>query len=98
MWYDPMIAKLVTFGRDRNEALDRLEMALDRYTVRGVTTNLPFLAALARHPGFRSGDLSTAFIDEHFPEGFTAGPGWRPPETRPTSSWRRRGCGGRSIG
>ena len=72
VWYDPMIAKLVTFGRDRDEALDRLEMALDRYTVRGVTTNLPFLAALARHPGFRSGDLSTAFIDEHFPEGFTA--------------------------
>ena len=72
VWYDPMIAKLVTVGRDRDEALDRLEMALDRYTVRGVTTNLPFLAALARHPGFRAGDLSTAFIDEHFPDGFAA--------------------------
>ena len=72
MWYDPMIAKLVTAGRDRDEALDRLEMALDRYTVRGVTTNLPFLAALARHPGFRAGELSTAFIDEHFPAGFAA--------------------------
>ena len=72
VWYDPMIAKLVTFGRDRDEALDRLEMALDRYTVRGVTTNLPFLAALARHPGFRAGDLSTAFIEEHFPHGFAA--------------------------
>jgi len=72
VWYDPMIAKLVTFGRDRDEALDRLEMALDRYTVRGVTTNLPFLAALARHPGFRAGELSTAFIDEHFPGGFAA--------------------------
>ena len=72
VWYDPMIAKLVTAGRDRDEALDRLEMALDRYTVRGVTTNLPFLAALARHPGFRAGELSTAFIDEHFPEGFVA--------------------------
>ena len=72
VWYDPMIAKLVTTGRDRDEALDRLEMALDRYTVRGVTTNLPFLAALARHPGFRAGELSTAFIDEHFPDGFTA--------------------------
>ena len=72
VWYDPMIAKLVTFGRDRDDALDRLEMALDRYTVRGVTTNLPFLAALARHPGFRAGDLSTAFIDEHFPGGFSA--------------------------
>ena len=72
VWYDPMIAKLVTAGRDRDEALDRLEMALDRYTVRGVTTNLPFLAALARHPGFRAGELSTAFIDEHFPDGFAA--------------------------
>ena len=72
VWYDPMIAKLVTFGRDRDEALDRLELALDRYTVRGVTTNLPFLAALARHPGFRAGELSTAFIDEHFPDGFAA--------------------------
>ena len=72
VWYDPMIAKLVTSGRDRNEALDRLEMALDRYTVRGVTTNLGFLAALARHPAFRAGDLSTAFIDEHFPDGFGA--------------------------
>ena len=72
VWYDPMIAKLVTFGRDRDEALDRLQMALDRYTVRGVTTNLPFLAALARHPGFRAGELSTAFIDEHFPDGFAA--------------------------
>ena len=72
VWYDPMIAKLVTSGRDRDEALGRLEMALDRYTVRGVTTNLSFLAALARHPGFRAGELSTAFIDEHFPDGFTA--------------------------
>ena len=72
VWYDPMIAKLVTAGRDRDEALDRLEMALDRYTVRGVTTNLLFLAALARHPGFRAGELSTAFIDEHFPGGFAA--------------------------
>ncbi len=72
VWYDPMIAKLVTAGRDRNEALDRLEIALDRYTVRGVTTNLPFLAALARHPAFRAGELSTAFIDEHFPDGFAA--------------------------
>ena len=72
VWYDPMIAKLVTAGRDRDEALDRLEMALDRYTVRGVTTNLPFLGALARHPAFRAGELSTAFIDEHFPAGFAA--------------------------
>ncbi len=72
VWYDPMIAKLVAAGRDRDQALNRLEAALDRYTVRGVTTNLAFLAALVRHPGFRAGDLSTSFIDDHFPDGFAA--------------------------
>ena len=72
VWYDPMIAKLVTVGGDRDEALDGLERALDRYTVRGVATNLSFLAALVRHPAFRAGDISTAFIDEHFPGGFAA--------------------------
>ena len=72
VWYDPMIAKLVTHGRDRGEAIDRLAAALDRYTVRGVTTNLPFLAALVRRPVFRGGDLSTSFIDESFPGGFAA--------------------------
>ena len=72
VWYDPMIAKLVAFGRDRDEARRRLERALDRYTVRGVATNLSFLAALVRHRAFRAGELSTSFIDEHFPGGFAA--------------------------
>ena len=72
VWYDPMIAKLVTFGRDREEARGRLERALDRYTVRGVATNLSFLAALVRHRAFRAGELSTSFIDEHFAGGFAA--------------------------
>ena len=92
VWYDPMIAKLVTAGRDRDEALDRLEMALDRYTVRGVTTNLPFLAALARHPGFRAGELSTAFIDEHFPDGFAAARVAPPEPARliAVAAWMRR--------
>ena len=92
VWYDPMIAKLVTSGRNRDEALDRLEMALDRYTVRGVTTNLPFLAALARHPKFRAGELSTAFIDEHFPDGFAAAR-VAPPEAAhliAVAAWMRR--------
>ena len=92
VWYDPMIAKLVTAGRDRDEALDRLEVALDRYTVRGVTTNLAFLAALARHPRFRAGDLSTAFIDEHFPDGFAASR-LLPPEPAhlvAVAAWMRR--------
>ena len=72
VWYDPMIAKLVAFGRDRDEARRRLERALDRYTVRGVATNLSFLAALVRHRAFRAGELSTSFIDEHFAGGFAA--------------------------
>ena len=92
VWYDPMIAKLVTAGRDRDEALDRLQIALDRYTVRGVTTNLAFLAALARHPRFRAGDLSTAFIDEHFPDGFAADRVIPPEPARlvAVAAWMRR--------
>ncbi len=72
MWYDPMIAKVTAAGDDRAQALARLEAALDRYTVRGLATNLSFLSALVRHPAFRAGELSTAFIDEHFPQGFSA--------------------------
>ncbi|MCY4451892.1 MAG: ATP-grasp domain-containing protein [Immundisolibacterales bacterium] len=92
VWYDPMIAKLVTTGRDRGEALDRLETALDRYTVRGVTTNLAFLAALARHSAFRAGDLSTAFIDEHFPDGFEAARVAPPEPAHPVvvAAWMRQ--------
>lgn len=70
MFYDPMIAKLVSHGATREEAASAMQSALDAYVIRGVQHNIPFLAALMRHPSFQSGDLTTGFIDEHFPEGF----------------------------
>ena len=60
--YDPMIAKLVAHGTDRDDALDRLAAALDETVVEGVTTNLPFLRWLVAHPAFRDADLSTDFL------------------------------------
>ena len=65
--YDPLIAKLIAHGADRDEALARLERALDATVVEGVTTNLPFLRWLVRHPAFRAGAVSTAFLLEHAP-------------------------------
>jgi propionyl-CoA carboxylase alpha chain len=70
MFYDPMIAKLVGAGRTRDEAADRLADALDAFQIRGLNHNISFLAAIARHPRFRAGKLSTNFIAEEFPEGF----------------------------
>ncbi len=70
MFYDPMIAKLIAAGATRDEAADRLADALDAFYVRGVNHNLSFLAAIATHPRFRAGKLSTGFIAEEFPEGF----------------------------
>jgi acetyl/propionyl-CoA carboxylase alpha subunit len=65
--YDPMIAKLVAHGGTREEALDRLRAALDETEVGGVTTNLPFLRWLVRHPVVRAGEATTAFLTEHPP-------------------------------
>jgi acetyl/propionyl-CoA carboxylase alpha subunit len=65
--YDPMIAKLIAHGVTRTEALERLARALDETTVEGVTTNLPFLRWLVRHPRVRAGDTTTAFLVEHPP-------------------------------
>ena len=70
MFYDPMIAKLITYGADRDEALRHMGNALDNYTIRGLAHNLPFLNAVVRHPKFRAGEISTAFIDEEYPEGY----------------------------
>ena len=72
MFYDPMIAKLVTYGKDRAEALQYMLNALDQYTIRGVSHNIPFLSALMRHEKFVSGDISTAFIEQEYPEGFSS--------------------------
>jgi acetyl/propionyl-CoA carboxylase alpha subunit len=65
--YDPLIAKLIAHGRDRGEALDLLRAALDETAIDGVTTNLPFLRWLVRHPLVRSGEATTAFLVEHPP-------------------------------
>ncbi len=72
MYYDPMIAKLITWGADRNEALAHMGDALDSYYIRGVSHNISFLNALIVHPRFIEGRLTTNFIAEEYPEGFSA--------------------------
>ena len=69
MFYDPMIAKLCTWGRGRDEAVSAMADALDAFEVKGVGHNLPFLAAVMGHERFRAGRLTTAFIDEEYPDG-----------------------------
>ena len=70
IYYDPMIAKLIAAGDSRETARKRLSEALDRFCIRGIKHNISFLNALANHPKFAAGDLSTAFISQHFPNGF----------------------------
>ena len=70
MYYDPMIAKLCTWGPDRASAIEAMRVALDRFEVEGIGHNLPFVAAVMDHPKFISGDMTTAFIEEEYPEGF----------------------------
>ena len=72
IYYDPMIAKLVTYGRDRAEATARMREALDAFYIRGVSHNIAFLAALMAHPRFAEGRLTTNFIAEEYPDGFNA--------------------------
>jgi len=68
--YDPMICKLVTYGRDREESLQRMREALDSYVIHGVNHNIPFLRELCDHPKFISGDITTKFIEQEYPDGF----------------------------
>ncbi|MEM6678649.1 MAG: acetyl/propionyl/methylcrotonyl-CoA carboxylase subunit alpha [Pseudomonadota bacterium] len=70
-FYDPMIAKLCTWGPDRAAAIEGQRQALDAFEVEGIGHNLPFLAAVYDHPRFTSGEISTAFIAEEYPEGFS---------------------------
>jgi propionyl-CoA carboxylase alpha chain len=70
MFYDPMIAKLVTYGDDRPAAITAMQEALDSFYIRGLGHNVPFLSALMAHPRFHAGRLTTGFIAEEFPEGF----------------------------
>src|SRR3546814_4635898 len=70
MFYDPMIAKLVTHAPDRLQAIDAMQAALDAYGIRGINHNIAFLSSVMTNPRFRAGDLSTSFIAEVFPDGF----------------------------
>jgi propionyl-CoA carboxylase alpha chain len=70
MFYDPMIAKLITYGATREEAIDLQIAALDRFELEGLGHNVDFLSALMQHPRFREGRLTTGFIAEEFPDGF----------------------------
>jgi propionyl-CoA carboxylase alpha chain len=70
LYYDPMIAKLVTHAKTRAAAIDAQADALDAFTIEGIRHNIPFLAAIMGHPRWRAGKLSTGFIAEEFPGGF----------------------------
>ncbi|MGE3692187.1 MAG: biotin/lipoyl-containing protein, partial [Novosphingobium sp.] len=71
MFYDPMIAKLVTWGKTRDEAADLQIAALDHFEIEGLGHNIDFVSAIMQHPRFRSGELTTGFIAEEYPDGFT---------------------------
>jgi propionyl-CoA carboxylase alpha subunit len=73
IWYDPLIAKLITHAETRAKAIDAQAQALDAFAIDGIRHNIPFLAALMQHQRFRAGRLSTGFIAEEYPGGF-AGP------------------------
>ncbi|WP_428515685.1 acetyl-CoA carboxylase biotin carboxylase subunit [Roseovarius sp.] len=70
MYYDPMIAKLCTWAPDRGAAIEAMRVALDSFELEGIGHNLPFLSAVMDHPKFVSGDMTTAFIAEEYPDGF----------------------------
>ncbi|MFM7085206.1 MAG: biotin/lipoyl-containing protein, partial [Hyphomicrobium sp.] len=70
MYYDPMIAKLVSHAPSRISAIDAQAAALDAFYIEGIQHNIPFLQAVMQHPRWRSGALSTGFIKEEYPEGF----------------------------
>jgi propionyl-CoA carboxylase alpha chain len=70
IWYDPMIAKLVTHAKTREAAIDAQAEALDAFAIDGIRHNIPFLTALMAHPRWRAGKLSTGFIAEEYKDGF----------------------------
>ncbi len=70
MYYDSMIAKLIVHGKDRSEAIEKMRAALNDFVIRGIHSNIPFQAALLQHPRFVSGDFTTGFIAEEYPDGF----------------------------
>lgn len=74
LFYDPMIAKLITHGPDRLSAVDAMSDALDGFRIDGIRHNIDFVGAIMGHQRFRDGNLTTAFIDEEYPEGFDGAP------------------------
>ena len=73
-FYDPMIAKLITWAPTRLEAIDKQITALDSFEIEGVGHNIDFVSAIMQHPRFRSGEITTGFIAEEYPEGFHGAP------------------------
>jgi len=74
MFYDPMIAKLITWAPTREAAIDAQVDALDQFVIDGISDNVDFLSALMQHPRFRNGDLATDFIADEYPDGFDGAP------------------------
>jgi len=74
IFYDPMIAKLITSGATREQAIDRQIEALDAFRIEGIGHNVDFLSALMQHPRFRAGEITTGFIAEEYPDGFQGAP------------------------
>ncbi len=72
MYYDSMIAKLIVHGQDRNDAIEKMRAALNGFVIRGISSNIPFQAALLAHPKFVAGQFNTGFIAEHYGKGFAA--------------------------
>ncbi|AVS99299.1 acetyl/propionyl-CoA carboxylase subunit alpha [Paracidovorax avenae] len=70
MFYDSMIAKLIVHGTDREDAIHKMRAALNGFVIRGISSNIPFQAALLAHPDFVSGAFNTGFIAEHYAQGF----------------------------
>ena len=70
IYYDPMIAKLCTHGPDRATAIEHMSVALDQFRIEGIRHNIPFLGAIMEHPRWKSGNITTGFIAEEFPDGF----------------------------
>lgn len=70
MYYDPMISKLITWGKNRKEAMDLLDKAFDEYVVQGVAHNIGFGKSILANESFAKGDYSTAFIPTYYPNGY----------------------------
>uniref|UniRef100_A0A5S6QWR6 Uncharacterized protein n=1 Tax=Trichuris muris TaxID=70415 RepID=A0A5S6QWR6_TRIMR len=70
IYYDPLICKLVTHGKDRNQTMNRMRDALDEYVIRGVTNNIPLLRDIMTEERYRSGNITTKYLFETYPEGF----------------------------